>query len=69
MMQISIRSFQTCTKIQWHPRLNQIIVGLSDGSMRFFDSCKRRNRHIYEMILTMKQYYTSSSLVFSKFLI
>lgn len=26
----------SCNRIQWHPRLNQIIVGLSDGTIKVY---------------------------------
>ncbi|KJH53646.1 WD domain, G-beta repeat protein [Dictyocaulus viviparus] len=40
----------SCTRINWHPKLNQILVGLSDGTMRIYYDQKLSNRGILTCI-------------------
>lgn len=31
-----LHNFQSCIRISWQPKINQILVGLSDGSLRLY---------------------------------
>ncbi|VDN52616.1 unnamed protein product [Dracunculus medinensis] len=40
----------SCTKVLWHPKLNQILIGLSDGSLRLFYDLRSSVRGAVECV-------------------
>ncbi|CAD6197658.1 unnamed protein product [Caenorhabditis auriculariae] len=44
------KSGTSCTRVHWHPRLNQILVGLSDGSIRVYYDQNMSNRGVMQCV-------------------